>query len=191
VDLRILTGTALFAALAAGTLSAAGAQTAPYPGTAPVPVVQPRPYNGGSGRQYESNLNIEKAARRVGGMIAKLEHDARDYGGHRVTAISDLTNAHNELLAAEQFAQSHGYPPPAEPQHVNHGNGGGKGERRSVPQSNYQIEKVQVAVQRMIEHLQQDTKDYGGHRVAAINWLNQANSELGIAVQWEQSHPNA
>jgi hypothetical protein len=42
----------------------------------------------------------------------------------------------------------------------------------------------------MITHLQADDKDYGGHRANALNWLNQANTELTAAVQYEQSHPN-
>jgi hypothetical protein len=104
VNPRILTGTALALALAAGTIAAAGAQTTVAPG-APMPMA--------SGRtQGQSNGSIAKASNRVGMMISALQKDDKDYGGHRVTAISDLTNAQNELNAAAQYADSHGYGAP-------------------------------------------------------------------------------
>jgi len=175
VKSRILTGTAFAAALALSTIAAAGAQNATTM------------YPGGPG-QYDSNVNVQKAANHVGKMINALEKDNRDYAGHRVSAINDLSNARNELIAAEQYAQSHGYGTQQPPHPVHVPNPGAP--RHSENRSNYQIAHVQMAVQRMISHLQRDSRDYGGHRVAAINWLNQANTELGLAVQWEQSHPN-
>lgn len=176
---RILTGTALALALAAGTIAAAGAQTTVAPG-APMPMA--------SGRtQGQSNGSIAKAANRVGMMISALQKDDKDYGGHRVTAISDLTNAQNELNAAAQYADSHGY---GSPGGANGGPEKNEPKHHAQSRSNYQIAHVQQSVEKMITHLQADDKDYGGHRANALNWLNQANTELTAAVQYEQSHPN-
>jgi hypothetical protein len=184
VNSRTLTGTILSGILLLATVGAAAAQTvvAPPPVVAP-PVVAPS----AAAHQMHSNENIGVAANRSGRLIAMLQRDERDYGGHRANAINDLNNAHNELTAAEQFAETHGYytqngespePLPEGP------------ARHDQKRSNYSIGHVQEAVQRMIAHLQRDTRDFGGHRAAAINWLQQANGELNAAVQWEGAHPN-
>src|SRR5579862_3567 len=49
-----------------------------------------------------SNSNLGYVHHRLDGAIDQLQHDQRDYAGHRVAAISDLQNARNELVAAEQ-----------------------------------------------------------------------------------------
>ncbi len=59
--------------------------------------------------QYGSNQNMWNVDGRVKALINQLDHDDRDYGGHRVNAINDLQAARNEIVAAEQFARQHGY----------------------------------------------------------------------------------
>ncbi|HXP95052.1 MAG TPA: hypothetical protein VN905_16375 [Candidatus Binatia bacterium] len=59
--------------------------------------------------QYGSNRNMWYVDGRVKDLIVQLNHDDRDYGGHRVNAINDLQAARNEIAAAEQFARQHGY----------------------------------------------------------------------------------
>ncbi len=177
---RILTGTALAGALLAATVGAAFAQA-----VAPPPVVPPNTVPV-SERQYDSDRNIGHAANRVGRLMTALQRDERDYGGHRVNALNALGNARNELMAAEQFAETHGYysqetenqPPPVE-----------KPRRHDQKRSDYSIAHVQEAVQRMMSHLERDTRDYGGHRANAINWLRQSNNELLAAEQFDRTHP--
>jgi hypothetical protein len=197
VNPRSLIGTALTAAIMATTIAAAGAQT--Y--NVPIPVTIP-----GNGQyiptsgQYNSNVSVGRIDNRLGRVIRSLERDGRDYGGHRINAINDLRNARNELNAAKAFAAAHGY---------GNGNGNGTGNngyprpvtvphppvyggnaRRGEAGSNYSVGLVRRHLGTMIGHLQQDSRDYGGHRVAAINWMQQASNELSLAQQWEQTHPN-
>lgn len=49
-----------------------------------------------------------------------------------------------------------------------------------------------VAVRRrlegLIDQLQRDQHDYDGHRVAAINAMIQARTQLDAAINWDASH---
>jgi hypothetical protein len=56
-----------------------------------------------------SDRNIWNIQATIDREIAQLNHDDRDYGGHRVNALRDLRAAHDELIAAERYARSHGY----------------------------------------------------------------------------------
>jgi hypothetical protein len=186
VNPRILSGTALTGVLLAATIGTAFAQTVVPPPVTP-PVAPPGTNIPVSARQFDSNHNIGHAANRAGRVMEALQRDERDYGGHRVNAINDLGNARNELMAAEQFAETHGYygqtPSPEAPPVE-------KPRRHDQKRSNYSVEHAQEAVQEMLAHVQRDTRDYGGHRAIAISWLHQADNELTAAVQWDQAHPN-
>jgi hypothetical protein len=59
--------------------------------------------------QYGSNQNMWVVRGRVEAMIDQLQHDDRDYGGHRAAALNDLQAARHEIVDAEQFAREHGY----------------------------------------------------------------------------------
>jgi hypothetical protein len=59
--------------------------------------------------QYGSNQNMRVIDGRLAGIIGQLNHDDRDYGGHRQAAVNDLQSARNQIVAAEQFARQHGY----------------------------------------------------------------------------------
>jgi hypothetical protein len=59
--------------------------------------------------QYGSNQNMWQVRGTVEATISQLQHDDRDYGGHRVAAINDLEAARHQILAAEDFARQHGY----------------------------------------------------------------------------------
>ncbi len=194
VNSRIFSGVALAGALFMATYGLAAAQTvapgvpvAPgypgYPGTPGGPA-----YPGQvSGHQFNSNHNIGTAANRVGRLIVTLQRDDRDYAGHRVAAINAMTNARNELMAAQQFAEAHGYytqttevPEPVQERPARH----------DQKRSNYSVANVDGALRRIIGHLQRDTRDYGGHRAAAINLLEQASNDLTAAAQVPETHPN-
>ncbi len=59
--------------------------------------------------QGASDASLHSVRLRLELAINNLEHDRRDYGGHRVNAIKAMNTAHTELLAAEQYARSHKY----------------------------------------------------------------------------------
>jgi hypothetical protein len=135
--------------------------------------------------RQQSLANVARFAEHTQKMIGNLQRDARDYGGHRVAAINALQNAANELNAAAQFAEAHGYQMPVQqpPRNPNP-------YRRPKVSSDTDMQKAQMATGHMIERLQSDSRDFGGHRAAAIDALRQANAELTAAVQFAAAHGN-
>ena len=51
------------------------------------------------------------------------------------------------------------------------------------------IVEVRRALERLIDQLQHDQRDYGGHRVRAIAAMQRARAELAAALQWDATHP--
>ena len=94
-------------ALVTAAGSAALAQQGPAP--ANPPGVGPGNPPGFQRGQGSSNRDMRKIGRGLDRMIAALEHDQRDYGGHRVTALNELQQARGEITAAEQYARANGY----------------------------------------------------------------------------------
>jgi len=43
-------------------------------------------------------------------------------------------------------------------------------------------------LQGYVDQLQQDQRDYGGHRAAAIAWLQRAINELTAALNYDKTH---
>ncbi len=126
-----------------------------------------------------SGHNIGHVRRRLDGTIDRLQHDQHDYQGHRVTAIGDLQAARTELAAAEQSAvtgshDSAGCFKAGGPSGGSDRNWGKRGQGRS--NSNLMI--VRHNIERMIDELQRDQRDYGGHRVTAISDMQRARAEL-------------
>jgi hypothetical protein len=120
---------------------------------------------------------------RVGAMVSRLQSDQRDYGGHRANAVRDLQTAQNELAAAAQFAAANGYTVPDEA-----AMGRGFGGRHGQTQSDDGVARAQQNLARMIARLQRDSRDFGGHKGAAISALQAADGELGAAVQFAGAH---
>jgi hypothetical protein len=126
-----------------------------------------------------SNQNLAQVHRRLDGAIDQLQHDQRDYDGHRVDAINDLQNARQQLVAAEQWAVTNDRDNPrciraygsTGGSDVNWGTRGQRG-------SNTDVAYVRGWVENMIDQLQRDQRDYGGHRVAAINDMQAARAQL-------------
>ncbi len=54
-----------------------------------------------------SRYNIRTVERRMRRMIAQLNHDQRDYGGHRVNTIRLMQQAEGELQQAVQYDAAH------------------------------------------------------------------------------------
>jgi hypothetical protein len=59
---------------------------------------------------------------------------------------------------------------------------------RNDYKSNRNIRNVRRHLEHVIDELSHDQHDYGGHRVKALELLNQARSELLLAEQAGQTH---
>lgn len=126
-----------------------------------------------------SGHSIGHVRRHLDGTIDRLQHDRHDYQGHRVAAIADLQQARTELLAAEQFSvntthDSAGCFKAGGPTGGSDQNWGMRGQQGS----NTNLMRVRHSIEVMIDNLQRDQRDYGGHRVAAIADLQRARAEL-------------
>lgn len=53
--------------------------------------------------QWGSAYNLRHVRRRLEGIIDQLQRDQNDYGGHRIKAIQDLTQARTEIDAALHY----------------------------------------------------------------------------------------
>ena len=64
-------------------------------------------------------------------------------------------------------------------------NQGRRGERAS----NRSIVQDRKRLERVIDNLQRDQRDYGGHRAQAVEFLQQARNQLLQAEQYDRQHP--
>jgi len=105
--------------------------------------------------------------------IDMLQNDSPDYGGYRVKAIDALQSARKELAAALEF-RAH--------------------ESRSsevMTESDENLRFARLYVERSNDMLSHDQRDYGGHRVTAMNDLSQARSDLNSALKFDKNHEDA
>ena len=63
--------------------------------------------------------------------------------------------------------------------------------RRGEHGSLSDLEHANRMVERIIDRLQRDQTDFGGHRVAAIEDLQRARADIEAAIQYDRTHPNA
>lgn len=82
-------------------------------------------------------------------------------------------------LAASTAALAQQTTPPTKPQQPTRGEVG----------SARNLKKVEYMLERLIDQLQHDQRDYGGYRVKAIAAMQQARADLGQALQWDATHP--
>ncbi len=169
---RSLNVLALAAAVAAGTL-AVGTGAAPAS-------AEP---------QCSSNQNISEVHRRLDGAIDQLQHDDRDYGGHRDAAVADLSKARQQLAAAEEFAVRQDRNDPA----CFHAFGPDGGSDvpwglRSQGPSNGDMWHVRAWVDGLIAQLNRDDRDYGGHKGDAIRDLQAAGNQMLAAERFAAGH---
>ncbi len=135
-----------------------------------------------------SNANLAQVHRRLDGAIDQLQHDQRDYGGHRVDAINDLQNARMQLVAAEQWAANNDHESRACMRA--YGQTGGSDVNwgmRGQGGSNRDVWYVSSWVDNMIGRLERDQHDYNGHRIAAINAMQAARAQLADAERYARS----
>jgi len=138
--------------------------------------------------QAQSNQLLDNIANRINQDIEALNADDADYGGHRVHAMGFMRRAHREIKAAEDFALSRG------------GMGAGAydpgmaatiakgGVRRPQVGSDENVAAIQRDLQELVGQVRSGADDYGGHRTAASNFLQNAAYELGAALQYRQTH---
>jgi hypothetical protein len=139
--------------------------------------------------QCQSNQNVWQVHRRIDGMIDQLQHDDRDYGGHRVAAIRDLSNARQQLVAAEQFAVRHDGDDAACFRAF--GPDGGSDISwglRSQGSSNRDMTHVSAWTEGLIAQLNRDDRDYNGHKGDAIRDLQAARAQMFAAERFAADH---
>jgi hypothetical protein len=110
--------------------------------------------------QVQSDYTVRQARAQVAGMIAELQTESTDYGGHRVNAINALKRALNQLNDALTV----------------------QGAQPGQRSSDYVLRQVQSQNNSIINNLNGAKADYGGHRVSAISDLQTASSELSAAL---------
>ena len=71
-------------------------------------------------------------------------------------------------------------PTPAATMHAN--------RMRNGAASNHNIHEIRKHLERVIDELQHDQHDYAGHRIKALDLLNQARQELLLAEQSDKGH---
>jgi hypothetical protein len=107
MNLRAVIATgALATSLIAG---AASAQTVTLPNGATIngPISRNATTNARLRGERGSVRNIRTVRVRLEGLIDNLQRDRRDYGGHREQAIDLMSQARNQLLAAEAYDRTH------------------------------------------------------------------------------------
>lgn len=57
-----------------------------------------------------------------------------------------------------------------------------------TPYSNHNLRFVYRRLERLIDQMQRDAHDYGGHRVRALQYLQQARAEIQAGLSWDQQH---
>ena len=124
--------------------------------------------------QRASNDNLQFERTQVESAIDALNRDRDDYGGFKERAIDKLQAARSELEAALDFVNRPGV------------QRGGSGQRVSDANLRFVDEHVQAAIGR----LEADRADYGGHRVAAISDLQNAENFIKQALAFDASHPD-
>ena len=90
------------------------------------------------------------------------------------------------VTAAGSTALAQQGPAPENPPGVGPGNP--PGFQRGQGSSNRDMRKISRGVDRMIPALENDQPDYGSHRVAALNDLQQARGEITAAEQFAKAN---
>lgn len=128
--------------------------------------------------QCASNANIAYVHRRLDGAIAQLQHDDRDYGGHRAAAVSDLSAARFDLIKAERYAVRVYRDNPACFRSWAPTGAGWEWGVRGQGRSNRDVWGVRRWIADLIGQLESDNRDYGGSKAAAIAQLRAARGQL-------------
>jgi hypothetical protein len=111
--------------------------------------------------QVQSNFTMREARAQITGIIAELQTEQTDYGGHRVNAINDYKAALDEINAAIKVRDA---------------------DTPGQRSSDYVLRQAQNQTNSLVASLQAALADYGGHRIKAIADLKAAVAELSAAL---------
>jgi len=136
-----------------------------------------------TGNQSDSNLGW--ARRRVEENLDMLQRDRHDYGGYRVRAIALFQQAREQLTLGlkfdtgrENLMSSRAVArPDAEMVYL-----------RGDCASDINLNVVRRNIEHIMDVLQHDNGDYGGHRVAALRLLASGREMLKDAIQYDSTH---
>jgi hypothetical protein len=138
--------------------------------------------------QCQSNHNLSAVDRRLAGVIANLNHDQSDYGGHKATAITALENARGQIREAAHIAIRNDNENPAcfrtwngtgAPDFA--GDRGQYGSDRNIAGDVHWIGSL-------LAQLGNDDRDYAGHKAAAMRQMEVAQNELRAADHFARTH---
>jgi hypothetical protein len=124
--------------------------------------------------QHASTENLEFTRTYIEHAVDMLQRDAHDYGGFRAKAVAALQAARAQLDAAVAYRESH-----------RPGNGPG------VVGSDDNLRYSRLYLNRAVSMLQHDMHDYAGHRAAAVNDIQAAQSDLTAALRYDSNHGDA
>lgn len=130
-------------------------------------VLMPRTTQTWERGQSASNQNIQAVDSYLQSAATMLQQDQRDYGGYRVKAIAGIESARSQLSAAMSYFNS---------------NARDLGSDRNMRYARWYIE-------RGIDQLQNDQRDYNGHRVAAITDMQQARQDILSGLHADAGDP--
>ena len=130
----------------------------------------------------QSDQNLRWARNHVELDIDMLQRDNTDYGGHRVKAIEDFQNARNQISVALAYDKNRG------DYSAVTGLNQASAAMRGQCASDVNLNQVRRDVERVIDQLQRDNTDYGGHRVDAIRLMQQGRQQLVEAIEWDATH---
>ena len=127
----------------------------------------------------QSDQNLRWARGRIEFDIDQLQRDQHDYDGHRVKAIEAFQDARNQLdiaLAYDRYRGDAAVAVPYEP---------------AWPvdnRSDANLVQVRRDIENVIDNLQRDDRDYGGHRSDAISLLQSGSQQLDDALRYDGRH---
>ncbi len=129
----------------------------------------------------QSDNNLRWARYRVEENLDMLQRDRHDYNGYRVRAIADMQAARTQILLGLGYDRNHDWaaarPLAAAASAVGVDN-----------RSDRNLLIVRRNVEHIIDVLQRDNHDYGGHRVAAIAALQRARQDIIVALRYDSRH---
>lgn len=128
----------------------------------------------------QSDNNLRWARYRIEENLDMLQRDRHDYNGYRVRAIAKLQGAREQINLALRYDRQADWAAAATATRTSV-NGPDNGSDRNLL-------VVRRNVEHIIDRLQRDNHDYGGHRVAAIGLLQQAREMLTIALRYDNRH---
>ena len=139
----------------------------------------------GSGGQMGggSDDNLRFSRLYLNRAVTMLQHDAHDYAGHRVTAITDIQRAQADLASALEHDADRDrdsvLPTRAAPGDEDLDTFFTRGQFNSDQNLSF----VSRYVERAIDMLQKDQHDYDGFRAKAVDDLTDARQQLSLALQ--------